>query len=304
MFKKLKLKAGLSKSSNKFSENLKAVFTSKRVDSEMLEELEDSLIMSDVGTSVSSKLISDLSKIKFGKDTNEEEIKQFLADEVTKILEPVAKDLEIDSSKKPFVIMMIGVNGSGKTTSIGKMASRFIADGKSVMLAAGDTFRAAAVEQLQVWGERIDAPVMKKEIGADSASLAYESYERAVKENIDVLIIDTAGRLHNNYNLMQELEKINRVLKKHDETLPHATLLSLDATTGQNAVTQVEEFGKTVDIDGIILTKLDGTAKGGVILAIAEKFEDIPINFIGIGEQVDDLQSFNAKDFAEDLLGL
>lgn len=304
MFKKLKLKKGLEKSTHKFSENLKSVFLSKKVDDSMLEELEDGLLMSDVGVSVSSKLISDLSKTKFGKDTTEQEIKQFLADEIKKVLEPVSQDLAIDTTIKPYVIMMVGVNGSGKTTSIGKIASKLKAEGKTVLLAAGDTFRAAAVEQLEVWANRIEAPIIKKEIGADAASLAYEAYEKAVKENIDVLIIDTAGRLHNNSNLMQELEKINRVLQKHDENLPHSTLLSLDATTGQNAITQVEEFGKTVDVSGLILTKLDGTAKGGVILAIADKFNTLPINFIGIGEQAEDLQSFNAQDFAEDLLNI
>ncbi len=303
MFGKLKLKVGLSKSSHKLSENLKAVFTAKKVDGAMLEELEDGLIMSDVGTTVSAKLISDLSKVKFGKNTTEQEIKHFLADEITKILEPVAEEFNI-SNNKPHVILMVGVNGTGKTTSIGKIASKLKSEGKSVMLVAGDTFRAAAVEQLEVWGDRISVPVIKKEIGADAASLAYEAYETAKKENIDVLIIDTAGRLHNNSNLMQELEKIDRVLKKHDENLPHSTLLSLDATTGQNAITQVEEFGKSVDVNGIILTKLDGSAKGGVIVAIAEKFKEVPINFIGIGEQIDDLQSFTAKDFAEDLLDI
>lgn len=304
MFGKLRLKKGLEKSSHKFTENLKAAFTARKVDDELLEDLEDGLIMSDVGTSVSRKLISDLSRVKFGKDTSEREIKQFLADEITKILEPAAQDLVIDNSKRPYVIMMIGVNGSGKTTSIGKIASKLQSEGKSVMLAAGDTFRAAAVEQLQVWGERTNIPVIKKELGADSAALAYKAYEKAVKENIDVLIIDTAGRLHNNSNLMQELEKINRVLKKHNEELPHTTLLTLDSTTGQNAMTQVKEFGKTVNINGLVLTKLDGTAKGGVILAVADKYKKIPINFIGIGEQIDDLQSFNAKDFAEDLLSI
>jgi len=303
MFKRLRLKKGLEKSSNKFSDNLKAIFTYKKIDDEMLEELQDSLIMSDVGTAVSAKLIKKLADTKINKDCSEEDIKGFLIDEIEKILSPVAKDLEIDDSKKPFVILMVGVNGSGKTTSIGKIASSLKKEGKKVMLVAGDTFRAAAVEQLQVWGDRAGFPVMKKDLGSDAASLAYEAYEKALKEDIDVLIIDTAGRLHNNSNLMQELEKINRVLKKHDEELPHKTLLSLDATTGQNAITQVEQFGSCVDVNGLILTKLDGTAKGGIILAIANSYPNLPINYIGIGEKEEDLQSFNARDFAEDLLG-
>lgn len=304
MFRKLKLKAGLEKSTAKLSQNLKAAFLSKKVDEEMLEELEDSLIMSDVSFSVTEKLIESLAKTKFGKEANEEEIKNFLANKITDILKPIAKNLEIDESRSPFVMLMIGVNGSGKTTSIGKIANKLKNEGKKVMLVAGDTFRAAAVEQLEEWGKRSDIPVMKKEIDSDAAALAYEAYEKAKKENIDVLIIDTAGRLHNNYNLMSELEKIKRVLSKHDENLPHKTLLSLDATTGQNAIVQIEEFNKCINIDGILLNKLDGTAKGGVTITIADKFSNIPINFLGIGEQIEDLQSFNPKDFAEDLLDL
>ncbi|MCT4575022.1 MAG: signal recognition particle-docking protein FtsY [Alphaproteobacteria bacterium] len=304
MFRKLKLKAGLEKSTIKLSQNLKTAFLSKKVDEEMLEELEDSLIMSDVSFSVTEKLVGNLAKIKFGKEANEQEIKKFLANEIKTILEPIAKDLEIDESKSPFVILMIGVNGSGKTTSIGKIANKLKDKGKKVMLVAGDTFRAAAVEQLEEWGKRSDIPVIKKEIGSDAASLVYEAYETAKKEATDVLIIDTAGRLHNNSNLMSELEKIQRVLSKHNEELPHKTLLSIDATTGQNAIVQIEEFNKCINIDGILLNKLDGTAKGGVTITIADKFKNIPINYLGIGEQIDDLQSFNPDDFAEDLLGL
>jgi fused signal recognition particle receptor len=240
---------------------------------------------------------------RYNKEATPDEIKAILADEVGKVLAPVAKPLVIDAEKKPFVVLVVGVNGSGKTTTIGKLAARFASDGHKVMLAAGDTFRAAAIDQLRIWGERTRSPVIARHPGADSAGLAYDALDAARTQRIDVLLVDTAGRLQNKAVLMDELEKVVRVMKKLDATAPHAVLLVLDATVGQNALSQVEEFGKTAGVTGLVMTKLDGTARGGILVAIAAKF-GLPVHFIGVGESVDDLAPFAAKDFARAIAGI
>lgn len=298
-----KLKSGLSKSSSKLTENISNVLTKRKLDEETLEELEDVLIMSDLGTDTAAKIVAGFSKNKFGKEVNINEVKEAMAQEVEKILEPVAKPLEINDENQPHVIMMVGVNGNGKTTTLGKIAKQQKQLGKKVVIAACDTFRAAAVEQLAVWGERSDCEVIKGTPQADPASVAYTALEYAKKEKADVLLIDTAGRLQNKKGLMEELAKISRVLKKIDKNSPHDTILVLDATTGQNAHSQVEAFKKIVDISGMIVTKLDGTAKGGVVVALAEKFL-IPIHAIGVGESIEDLQPFEALEFAKNLMGV
>ncbi len=298
-----RLKSGLKRSSSAISEGVTSIFTMRKLDSDTLEELEDLLITADLGVSAASKITSALSVGRFDKEISNEEVTQVLSDEVEKILTPVAKPLDINRGNKPHVILMTGVNGAGKTTTIGKLAKRYKSEGKSVMLAAGDTFRAAAIEQLQVWGERVGAPVVTKELGSEAAALAYAAVDRAIAENMDVLIIDTAGRLQNRTELMEELAKVVRVIGKRLPDAPHDTLIVLDATTGQNAVHQVEIFEKIAKITGIIMTKLDGSARGGVLVACADKF-DIPIHAIGVGEDIEDLQSFNPKDFANSLVGL
>ncbi len=298
-----RLKDGLKRSSSALSGGISDIFVKRKLDATTLEELEDLLIMSDLGVTVSSAVCARLSKNRFDKEISTEEVQMALADEVANILKPVARPLEIDNSHKPCIILMVGVNGSGKTTTIGKLARKFQQDGKSVMLAAGDTFRAAAIEQLQVWGERNNVPVISGKVGADAAGLAYDAIQQARAQNCDVLMIDTAGRLQNKNHLMEELSKIIRVIRKQDENAPHATLLVLDATTGQNAVLQAKVFQEAADVSGLIMTKLDGTAKGGVLVAIAEKF-DLPIHAIGVGETIDDLQSFDADDFSKMLVGL
>jgi fused signal recognition particle receptor len=238
-----------------------------------------------------------LRRDRFDRDISSDEVREVLATEIVNVLEPVAQPLNIDAGQKPYVILMVGVNGTGKTTTIGKLASLYGAQGKKVMLAAGDTFRAAAIEQLQVWGQRTGAPVVTKPAGSDASGLAYEAVERAKAEGADILIIDTAGRLQNRDELMSELEKIIRVIKKVEPSAPHATLLTLDATTGQNALNQVEIFGKRAGVTGLVMTKLDGTARGGILVAIASKFA-LPVHFIGVGEGVDNLEAFAARDFA------
>lgn len=300
-----RLTGGLSKSSSRLGQGIADIFTKKKLDQQALDDLEDLLITSDLGPATAKKLIDALSKEKFEKDVSEPEIKEFLSDHLAEILAPVAQKLEIQKSESgPFVILVCGVNGVGKTTTIGKIAHQLHYQEKhSVMLAAGDTFRAAAIEQLEIWGQRIHCPVLSKDIGADAASVAYEAYEKAKSENIDVLMIDTAGRLHNKANLMAELEKIIRVLKKQDENLPHSCLLILDATTGQNAHAQLKIFKEIVDVSGLVVTKLDGSAKGGVVVSLAQEF-GLPIHAIGVGEQVEDLNPFTAKDFANALLGI
>lgn len=270
----------------------------------MLDSLEELLITADLGPKTAAKIVVEFGEGRFGKDVSEDEVKETLAGCIAKILMPVAKPLEFTGvGPSPFTVLVCGVNGVGKTTTIGKIAHELHKkDGKKVMLAAGDTFRAAAVEQLEIWAQRSGASFVKKDTGADSAALAYEAYEKAKNENADVLLIDTAGRLHNKSNLMAELQKIIRVLKKHDESLPHAVLLVLDATTGQNAHEQVKTFREMVNVTGLVVTKLDGSAKGGVVVGLADSF-GLPIHLIGVGEQIGDLRPFRADDFARSLTG-
>ncbi len=272
------------------------------LDDEMLESLEELLIASDMGVETSLKVSARMAEGRFGRRLGAREIKEALAAEITAILEPVARPMPI-RAKRPQVVLVVGVNGSGKTTTIGKLASQFRAAGKSVVIAAGDTFRAAAVEQLEIWGSRAGVPVMKAEQGSDPASLAFDALARAEAEGADLLLIDTAGRLQNREDLMQELAKIVRVLRKRDPEAPHNTLLVLDASTGQNALSQVEIFRKIADVTGLVMTKLDGTAKGGVLVALADRF-GLPIHAIGVGEQIDDLAPFDPEEFAAALIGL
>lgn len=298
-----RLKQGLKKSSSALTEGITGIFTKKRLDASTLEELEDLLIMSDLGVSVSARVCDRLSKNRFDKAISAEEVQQALAEEIGDIMQDVAKPLDINTDHKPHVILMVGVNGAGKTTTIGKLAKQFKNQGKSVMLAAGDTFRAAAIEQLQVWGQRNDVPVISGKEGCDAAGLAYDAIEKAKNSGTDILMIDTAGRLQNKSYLMDELKKIIRVIKKFDETAPHDTVLILDATTGQNAVIQTEVFNDLAGVTGLIMTKLDGTARGGVLVACAEKFK-LPIHAIGVGETIDDLQAFDPNDFSKMLVGV
>jgi fused signal recognition particle receptor len=297
-----RLKQGLSRSSSRLTEGLTAILVKRKLDQDTLDEIEELLIASDLGPATAARLAADLGRSRFGKEVTDDEVKAFLADRVAALLAPVAIPLDI-SAAKPFVVLMVGVNGVGKTTTIGKLAERYRSEGKRVMMAAGDTFRAAAVAQLAIWGERTGAPVVTKGQGADPAALAYEALERARREDIDVLLIDTAGRLHNKAGLMEELAKIIRVLQKLDPAAPHATVLVLDATTGQNAVSQVETFRSLVKINGLVVTKLDGSAKGGILVALADKFK-LPVHAIGVGETAKDLQPFDPKDFARSLMGI
>lgn len=271
------------------------------LDDDMLEQLEELLIASDMGVDTALRVTANLAEGRFGKKLSVDEIKKLLCDEISRVMEAVAKPLPI-YSKTPQVVLVVGVNGSGKTTTIGKLASQFKAAGKSVIIAAGDTFRAAAVEQLQIWGERAGVPVLTAPEGSDPASLAFDSITKAQAEGADLLMIDTAGRLQNRADLMEELAKIVRVIRKKDPDAPHNTLLVLDATTGQNALSQVETFKKLADVTGLVMTKLDGTAKGGVLVALADKF-GLPIHAIGVGEQIDDLAPFDPEDFAKALTG-
>jgi fused signal recognition particle receptor len=298
-----RLKEGLSKSSSKLTDGITGIFTKRKLDDDALEELEELLITADLGPATAAKLTAELARTRFGKEVSPDEVKRTLAAEVAKIVGPVAQPLTIDMSLKPHVILVVGVNGTGKTTTIGKLARQFREEGKTVMLAAGDTFRAAAVSQLKIWGERTGCPVVARDTGADAAGLAYDAYEQARRDGVDVLMIDTAGRLQNKAGLMDELRKVVRVIKKIDGSAPHTTLLTLDATTGQNAHSQVEVFRDMVNVTGLILTKLDGSARGGVLVALAEKFK-LPVHAIGIGEGVHDLRPFDADAFAKSLMGL
>jgi fused signal recognition particle receptor len=297
-----RLASGLKRSSDQLTGSIAAVFTKKKLDQAMLDELEDILIQADFGVDMATTVTDALRRDRFDRDISDEEVREILSAEIVKVLAPVAQPLKLDTIHRPFVILMVGVNGTGKTTTIGKLASLFHGEGKKVMLAAGDTFRAAAIEQLQVWGDRTGAPVIKKPAGSDASGLAYEAVEAARAQGSDVLLIDTAGRLQNRDELMSELEKIIRVIKKVDPTAPHATLLTLDATTGQNALNQVEIFGKRAGVTGLVMTKLDGTARGGILVAIAKKFA-LPVHFIGVGEGVDNLEPFAARDFAQAIAG-
>jgi fused signal recognition particle receptor len=298
-----RLRDGLAKSTKRVTESITGLFTKKKLDQETLNELEDALIQADLGVTVAARLVEKLGKERFGKEVTDEEVRAAFADDIAEILQPVAVPLAIDAARKPHVVLVVGVNGSGKTTTIAKLASLYRGEGRSVMLAAGDTFRAAAVEQLKVWGDRAGVPVISKPTGADAAGLAYEALERARAEKMDVLLIDTAGRLHNKANLMEELAKIVRVIRKLDPDAPHSCLLVLDATTGQNAHAQVETFKTMSPVDALVLTKLDGSAKGGVLVALAEKFK-LPVVAIGVGEGIDDLRPFEARAFARGLMGL
>lgn len=298
-----RLRAGLSKSSNRIVDGIASVLTRRKLDGEALEGLEEVLITADVGPATAAKLANSIAATRFDKEVSPEEVRGALAEEIAKILEPVAQPIEIDRSRKPHVVLVIGVNGTGKTTTIGKFAKALGEDGHRVVLAAGDTFRAAAVEQLKVWGERTGCPVIAGKPNADSAGLAFDALQTAKNDAADVLLIDTAGRLHNKANLMAELEKIARVIAKLDADAPHDCLLVLDATTGQNALSQVETFKEMLPITGLVVTKLDGSAKGGVLVALAEKF-GIPVRAIGVGEGADDLRPFDAASFARGLMGL
>ncbi len=297
-----RLASGLRRSSDQLGSGIASVFTKKRLDEAMLGELEDVLIQADFGLDMAGTVTEALRADRFDRDITGDDVRALLASEIEKVLSPVAQPLTIDAARRPFVILMVGVNGTGKTTTIGKLASLLGAEGKSVMLAAGDTFRAAAIEQLQVWGQRTGAPVVVRPAGSDAASLAFEALTEARAQNRDVLIIDTAGRLQNRDELMGELEKIIRVIKKVDPSAPHATLLTLDATTGQNALNQVDIFGRRAGVTGLVMTKLDGTARGGILVAIAKKYA-LPVHFIGVGEGIDNLEPFAAADFARALVG-
>ncbi|MGM0559905.1 MAG: signal recognition particle-docking protein FtsY [Pseudomonadota bacterium] len=298
-----RLKKGLSRSSSKLGDGITGIFTKRKLDDEALEELEDLLISSDLGVSTAGKLTASLAKTRFNKDVSDEEVREALAEDIAGILDPVAQPLTPDPSHRPHVVLVVGVNGSGKTTTIGKLAKLNREAGRSVVLAAGDTFRAAAIEQLKVWGERSGCEVVSGKQGADAAGLAYEALERAKASNADLLFIDTAGRLHNKSDLMAELQKIRRVLAKQDPEAPHEVLLVLDATTGQNAVQQVGTFRELVDVTGLVVTKLDGSARGGVLVALAEQY-GLPVHAIGVGESAEDLRPFEAESFARNLMGL
>ncbi|MFU2059779.1 signal recognition particle-docking protein FtsY [Avibacterium volantium] len=296
-----RLVKGLIRTKQNIGSGFFGLFSGKKIDDDLFEELEEQLLIADIGMPTTTKIINNLTQHASRKQLKDADLLyQQLKLELAEIIKPVAQPLEIDTSKKPYVILMVGVNGVGKTTTIGKLARQFQMQGKSVMLAAGDTFRAAAVEQLQVWGERNNIPVVAQSTGADSASVIYDAMQSAAARNIDILIADTAGRLQNKNNLMDELKKIVRVMKKYDETAPHEIMLTLDAGTGQNAINQAKLFNEAVGLTGISLTKLDGTAKGGVIFAIADQFK-LPIRYIGIGEKIEDLRPFQAEEFIEAL---
>ncbi|WP_024576705.1 MULTISPECIES: signal recognition particle-docking protein FtsY [unclassified Afipia] len=297
-----RLSAGLKRTSSSLGTAVADLVTKRKLDRAMLDDIEDVLLRADLGTEVAARIAEAVGKGRYDKSVSAEDVTTIVATEVEKVLSPVAKPLEIDSSHKPFVILVVGVNGSGKTTTIGKLASKLSAEGRKVMLAAGDTFRAAAIEQLKVWGERNKVPVVAKTQGSDSASLAFEAVEAAKAQNIDVLLIDTAGRLQNKTELMVELEKVRRVIGKVDASAPHAVLLVLDATVGQNALSQVDAFHKTAGVTGLVMTKLDGTARGGILVALSEKYK-LPVHFIGVGEGIDDLAPFTARDFARAIAG-
>jgi len=292
-----RLAAGLSRTSQRLTGGVADIFTKKKLDDETLEEFEDLLISADLGLAATERVIDRLRKDRFGKDITDDEVRQILSDVIAETLEPLEKPLTPNKANTPHIILVVGVNGAGKTTTIGKLASKYVADGHSVLLAAGDTFRAAAIEQLKVWGDRTGAPVLTKPHGADAAGLAFEAIETARQNNNDVVLIDTAGRLQNRSELMDELGKIVRVVKKLAPEAPHDTLLVLDATVGQNAIRQAEVFTETAGVTGLVMTKLDGTARGGILVALADQFS-LPIHHIGIGEGVEDLRDFKAQDFA------
>jgi fused signal recognition particle receptor len=297
-----RLKEGLTRSTQKLTGGLTATFTKRTLDDAALEELEELLLGADLGPQAASSIVENFRRSRFGKSVTDAEIKQALAEEIAVILEPVARPLVLNPAHRPHVVLVVGVNGTGKTTTIGKLALQYREQGLRPMMVAGDTFRAAAVEQLQVWGERTGAPVISGPPNADAAGLAFDAIARARAERIDVLLIDTAGRLHNKAALMDELAKIIRVMRKQDPTAPHSVLLVLDATTGHNALEQVRVFKELVAVTGLIVTKLDGSARGGIVVALAEDF-GLPVHAVGVGEQAGDLRPFAAMDFARGLVG-
>jgi fused signal recognition particle receptor len=297
-----RLKEGLSRSTQKLTDGLGAVFVRRKLDDEALTELQDLLIAADLGTAVAARVIAAFRRSRFGREVTDSEIREALAEEIAAILAPVAKPLELDRALRPHVILVVGVNGTGKTTTIGKLAQQYREQGLTPMLVAGDTFRAAAVEQLQVWGERTGSIVITAPANSDAAGLAFDALKQARAAHADVLLIDTAGRLHNKSALMEELQKIVRVMRKQDPTAPHSVLLVLDATTGQNALNQVDVFKDMIDVTGLVVTKLDGSARGGIVVALAEEFA-LPVHAVGVGEQAADLRPFNPLDFARGLVG-
>ena len=298
-----RLKAGLARSSGKLGDGIAGIFTKRKLDDAALEELEELLITADLGVATAAKVTAVLAREKFDKEVSPEEVRKALADSIAQILEPVALPLAPDPARKPHVVLVVGVNGSGKTTTIGKLAKLYGDQGLKVLVAAGDTFRAAAIDQLKIWGERAGCPVVAKAVGADAAGVAYEALESARTRGDDLLLIDTAGRLHNKADLMAELQKVLRVLRKLDPGAPHDCLLVLDATTGQNALQQVKVFKELVEVTGLVLTKLDGSARGGILVALAEAY-GLPVHAVGVGEQAEDLQPFDAGEFARGLVGL
>ena len=298
-----RLRDGLGRSSTKIAGDIKGLLTKRRLDAATLAQLEEALIEADLGPAVAARLAAMLAKTRLDKDVTDADVRGAMADEIARVLDPVAKPLVLDPARKPHVVLVCGVNGSGKTTTIGKLARQLKDQGRAVMIAAGDTFRAAAIEQLQVWGERAGVPVIAGASGGDAAALAFSALEQARAAGADVLLIDTAGRLHNKVDLMAELQKIIRVLKKLDPDAPHDCLLVLDATVGQNAIAQVATFRDMVDVTGLVMTKLDGSARGGVVVALAEKFA-LPVHAVGVGEGIDDLRPFAAAAFARSLMGV
>ena len=298
-----RLASGLARTASSLGQGITDLVSKRKLDAATLEELEEVLIRADLGVETSMRIVEDVGRGRHDKMISAEEVKSLIAAEVERILAPVATPLVVDTAHKPFILLMVGVNGSGKTTTIGKLASQWRAEGRKVVLAAGDTFRAAAIEQLKVWGQRTGATVIAREQGADAAGVAHDAITEARAQNADILMIDTAGRLQNRTELMAELEKVVRVIKKQEPTAPHAVLLVLDATVGQNALSQVEAFARIAGVTGLVMTKLDGTARGGILVAIAAKHK-LPIHLIGVGEGQDDLQPFAARDFARAIAGL
>ena len=297
-----RLSSGLKRTSASIGTAIASLVTKRKLDGAMLDEIEEVLIRADLGVDVAARITAAVGEGRYDKEISADEVKEVVAAEVEKVMAPVARPLDVTAAASPFVVLVVGVNGSGKTTTIGKLAARYRTESRKVMIAAGDTFRAAAIDQLKIWGERTGAPVIASTPGADAASLAFEAVTAAKAQGIDVLLIDTAGRLQNKTELMSELDKIVRVMRKVDSAAPHAVLLVLDATVGQNALTQVEAFRQTAGVTGLVMTKLDGTARGGILVAIAAKHK-LPVHFIGVGEGVDDLAPFSAQDFARAIAG-
>ena len=297
-----RLKEGLSRSTQKLGGNITAVFNKRRLDEAALDELEEVLIAADLGPALAGRVIEEFRRTRFGREVTDEEVRDSLSAEIARVLDPVAIPFMPDPQRKPHVVLVVGVNGTGKTTTIGKMALQYGREGLRTVLVAGDTFRAAAVEQLQIWGQRVGAPVISGPPNSDAAGLAYEAFAKSREQGADLLLIDTAGRLHNKGALMEELAKIIRVLRKFDEAAPHSVLLVLDATTGQNAIEQVRVFKEMVNVSGLIVTKLDGSARGGIVVALAETF-GLPVHAVGVGEKADDLRPFLAAEYARGLVG-